>query len=122
MLRSPSLRSEDGRLEARGRPMWRRFGVGPMVRDAPLRGAPHHDGVGWARGGCALIHGLARIDAPQAFLLDPAVETLADDAAPVVAAALHGGEHARLYARRDLALLLGGHVQRHEIVDRLGGR
>src|SRR6185503_11576141 len=34
----------------------------------------------------ALFHLLARIDAPQARLLDPAVEALADEAAPAVAA------------------------------------
>src|SRR5580704_19514564 len=38
ILRSPSSRCEDGRLEGRGRARWRRLRSWPMVRDA--RAAP----------------------------------------------------------------------------------
>src|SRR2546423_1914005 len=76
---------------------------------APLRGAILLDLLVW-------------IDAPQARLLDPAVEAFADETAPPVLAALHHGEHAvlklRVYRARGFRLV----VQRQQLVLTLGLR
>ena len=37
--------------------MWRRLRPWPMVRDAPLRGAPHHEGVRWGDRALRSRHG-----------------------------------------------------------------
>src|SRR3954454_18707162 len=44
-------------------------------------------------GGCALLHFLVGINAPELFLHDPAAESPADDAAPRPCATLHTGNH-----------------------------
>src|SRR5947208_341312 len=48
-----------------------------------------------------LLDFLARINAPQARLFDPAVEAFAGEAAPAILAALHARQHAVLQLRRD---------------------
>src|SRR5215469_10563022 len=60
-----------------------------------------------------LVHLLARIDAPEAILLDPAVKTLARDPAPDFGTALDDGEHAGLQPGRDGTRRVRGGVQRH---------
>src|SRR5581483_5361127 len=63
-----------------------------------------------------LVDLLARVDAPQPVLLDPAVESLAGEAAPAVLTFLHGGEHAVLELRREAARGIGLGVQCDDLV------
>src|SRR6266576_279715 len=54
-----------------------------------------------------LLHLLIGVDAPQPLLLDPAVETVAGDAAPAGGATLDLGDDARLQAGCDRTGLIG---------------
>src|SRR5205085_3474295 len=69
-----------------------------------------------------LFHFLVRIDAPKPRLLDPAVEALADEAAPAVLAALHAREHAVLKLCADRARGFRLVVQRQQFVPAFGLR
>src|SRR5215475_10908450 len=57
-----------------------------------------------------------RVHAPQPILLDPAVESLAGEAAPSSRAALDGTEHPRLQARDGRAAGIGFAVERQQFV------
>src|SRR4051812_2166077 len=69
-----------------------------------------------ANAGVLLLDLLARIDTPQARLLDPAVEAFADEAAPAILAALHRRQHPRLQFRHDGACRIGLIAQFEEFV------
>src|SRR5687767_3834952 len=63
-----------------------------------------------------LVQLLVRIDAPQARLLDPAVEALADEAAPAVLAAPYRRQHPMLQLRADAACSIRLVVERQQFV------
>src|SRR3954464_14112017 len=63
-----------------------------------------------------LVYLLFRIDAPQARLLDPAVEPLAREPAPAALALLHGPEHAMLQLRGGSARGIGLGPEREKFV------
>src|SRR5207248_4719781 len=63
---------------------------------------------------------LVWIDAPQARLLDPAVEAFADETAPAILAALHRGEHAVLELRSHGTCGIRFVVQRQQFILGLG--
>src|SRR3954462_5558061 len=90
-------------------------------RWAAAYGSPRSRGR--LRGGSARasLHLLIRVDAPQALLLDPAVKTVADHAAPAIGAFLDLGHHAGLQAGRDRAGPVGPIVQRRKLVLGLHG-
>src|SRR5437763_574705 len=67
-----------------------------------------------------LLDLLVWIDAPQARLLDAAVEAFADQTAPAILAALHGGEHAVLKLRSDGTCGIRLIVQRQQFILGLG--
>src|SRR2546422_492756 len=97
----------------------------PLIRDHALQrngaipGAAHHFASLCSASCCAaprglwplarddsLLQPLVRVDAPQAFLLDPAVEALAGDAAPGPGAALDRAEHAGLQLGENQAVVV----------------
>src|SRR3954453_14358979 len=63
-----------------------------------------------------LLHLLIRVDAPEAFLRDPAVEAGADHAAPGAGAGLHRREHAGLQLGGHRGLPVGLGMQRDQLV------
>src|SRR5678815_6158301 len=75
-------------------------------------------GAGFRKRSCAwgLFHLLARIDAPQARLLDPAVEAFSDEAAPPAVALLYGAEHAVLQLGGDAARGIGFRPQQEQLL------
>src|SRR5215470_13871201 len=81
---------------------------------AALGGSPAHGDA--IRAGNALVQLLVGIDAPQALLLDPAVETVAHDPAPGTGASLHQAEHADLEPRQGGALRVRLVVEREQLV------
>src|SRR3954447_10296944 len=77
---------------------------------------PGHDGGATAPLPPRSVHLLVRVDAPEALLLDPAVKTVAADAAPVCAALLHLGDDAGLEPGRNRAVGVGAIVDRRKLV------
>src|SRR6186997_3135909 len=67
------------------------------------------------------LHLFVRVDAPQPLLLDPAVKTVADHAAPAIGAFLDLGDDAGLQAGRNRAGAVGAIVERGKLVPALHG-
>src|SRR3982075_4408473 len=94
-----------------------------MVRSASSR-VSNHQAVHPSRRGQAAaprdedysLHLLVGIDAPQPLLLDPAIETVAGDAAPAGRAALDLGHDTGLQAGCNRAGLIGAIIERSEFV------
>src|SRR5712671_898289 len=62
------------------------------------------------------LHLLVGVDAPQPLLFDPAIKTVAGDAAPPTDAFLHLRHHAGLQTRGNRAVRIGSVVERREVV------
>src|SRR5262249_11533524 len=78
------------------------LGLGSVSAGSELRALEfHHVAELSILARAALLQLLVGIDAPQAFLRDPAVEALARDTAPAAGAALDRAEHAHLQPGND---------------------
>src|SRR5882757_7910158 len=73
------------------------------------------------KAGLPSLHLLVRVDAPQALLLDPAVESVAGDAAPAIGAFLDLRDDAGLQAGRHRAGGVGMVIERGQFVLALHG-